>query len=168
MASSARNRAFVADLPNLTAEQLEKLYAWGKGSCDRFDVHLNDNMSMVLAAVRKKDGTARDHQRLLRTNLIHWGVELPAKQTGWLRLIDEATQPADLAPTTTSTPSAPEPTREEAAPTKQDTAHPPTGRACAATPCRLALPQNLLTRPGRCAALAGAEAARVTAPLACS
>ena len=66
MASSARSRAFVADLPNLTAEQLEKLYAGGKGSCEKFDVHMNDNMSMVLAAVRKKDGTARDHQRLLR------------------------------------------------------------------------------------------------------
>ena len=125
-------------------------------------------MSMVLAAVRKKDGTARDHQRLLRTNLIHWGVELPAKQTGWLRLIDEATQPADLGPTTTSAPSAPEPVREEAAPTEQDTVHPPMGRACAATPCRLALPRNLLTRPARCAAIAGAEAAQIATPLACS
>ena len=168
MASSARSRAFVADRPSLTAEQLEKLYAWGKGSCERFDVHLNDNMSMVLAAVRKKDGTARDHQRLLRTNLIHWGVELPAKQTGWLRLIDEATQPADLAPTTTSAPSAPEPVREEAAPTEQDTVHPPIGRACAATPCRLALPKNLLTRPERCATLASREAAQIATPLACN
>ena len=164
MAISARSRAFVADLPSLTSEHLEKIYTWGKGSCDKFDVHLNDTMIMALAAARKKDGTARDHQRLLRTNIIHWGVDLPAKQTGWLRLIDEATQPADMAPTTTSAPSAPEPVREEAAPTNQDTVHPPIGRACATTPCRLALPKNLLTRPGRCAALASREAAQIATP----
>ena len=45
---------------------------------------------MTLVAARKKTGTVREHQRLLRTNLINWGVELPAKQGTWLRLVDDA------------------------------------------------------------------------------
>ena len=88
MASSSK--AFVADLPDLSEEQLEKLYAWGNSSCERFDLHLQEGGSMTLVAVRKKSGSARDHMRLLRTNLLHWGVSLPAKQIGWLRLVDES------------------------------------------------------------------------------
>lgn len=83
----ARSFSFVADLPTLNDEQLEKLYAWGKSSCENFDVHLKGDASMTLVAKRKKDGDVRAHQRLLRTNLVHWGVELSAKQTGWLRLL---------------------------------------------------------------------------------
>ena len=60
----AKSSAFVADLPDdMSAEALERLYAWGKSSCEKFDVHMNGNGSMVLVAVRKKPGTARDHRR---------------------------------------------------------------------------------------------------------
>jgi len=90
------SKAFIADLPDLTAEQLGKLYTWGQSSCEQFDVHTREDSSMMLVAVRKKPGSARDHQRLLRTNLVNWGVNLPAKQSGWLRLApdNESTLPA--------------------------------------------------------------------------
>ena len=83
------SKAFVADLPEMSEEQLEKLYCWGQSSCEQFDIHMQGEGAMTLVAVRKKSGTARDHMRLLRTNLQNWGVALPAKQTGWLRLVDE-------------------------------------------------------------------------------
>ena len=84
------SKAFVADLPEMSVEQLEKLYSWGQSSCERSDIHMRGGGgAMTLVAVRKKSGTARDHMRLLRTNLQNWGVALPAKQTGWLRLVDE-------------------------------------------------------------------------------
>ena len=85
------SKTFVADLPELSGEQLEKLYAWGKSTCEQFDVHLQAaGGSMALVAVRKKPGTAREHQRNLRTLLQNWGVNLPAKQAGWLRLVNES------------------------------------------------------------------------------
>ena len=99
----ARSNAFAADLPSLSEEQLEKLYVWGTSCCDKFDVRMNCDGTMTVVALRKKDGTVRDHQRLLRTNLIHWGVALPNKQTGWLRLLPHdmlsgaAPSPADTA-----------------------------------------------------------------------
>ena len=78
----ASSKAFVADLPDLSEEQLEKLHAWGNSSCEQFDLHMQEGGSMTLVAVRKKNGSARDHMRLLRTDLQNWGVSLPAKQTG--------------------------------------------------------------------------------------
>ena len=85
----ATSNTFEADLPELSPEQLSKLYTWGQTSCDTFDLRMNSDMSMVLFARRRKAGTVRDFQRLLRTNLINWGVSLPTKQVGWLRLISE-------------------------------------------------------------------------------
>ena len=81
--------SFEADLPELNEDQLAKLYTWGQTSCDKCDVSMNPDMSLVLIATRKKAGSARDHMRLLRTNLINWGVALPMKQAGWLRIIPE-------------------------------------------------------------------------------
>ena len=86
---ASTSKAFIADLPDLSAEQLGKLCAWGQSSCEQFDVHTREDSSMALVAVRKKNGTVRDHMRLLRTNLINWGVALPAKQSGWLRLVPD-------------------------------------------------------------------------------
>ena len=42
---------------------------------------------MQLLAIRKK--SARDNQRLLLANLLHWFVELPPEQTEWLKLPSE-------------------------------------------------------------------------------
>ena len=81
------SKSFEADLPELTEDQLTKLYAWGQSSCEHFDVRMNPDMSMALLATRKKSGSVRDHMRLLRTNLVNWGVSLPTKQVGWLRLM---------------------------------------------------------------------------------
>ncbi len=106
----AKSRAFVADLPEeMSPEALERLYAWGKSSCEKFDVHMNANGTMALVVVRKKPGTARDHQRNLRTLLQNWGVALPQRQSGWLRIIDETgTSSVEQAPATTSDPSGQE------------------------------------------------------------
>ena len=37
----ATSHKFEADLPELTEAQLEKLYGWGKSSCEAFDVRMN-------------------------------------------------------------------------------------------------------------------------------
>ena len=67
----ATGKRFEADLPDLTPEQLTKLYAWGQSSCEAFDVRMNRDMTMVRLATRKKAGSVRDHMRLLRTNLMN-------------------------------------------------------------------------------------------------
>ena len=85
----ATSKTFEADLPELTPEQLTKLYAWGQSSCEHLDVRMKPDMTMVLVATRKKAGSVRDNMRLLRTNLLNWGVVLPTKQLGWLRLITD-------------------------------------------------------------------------------
>ena len=83
--------AFVAELPEeVSVEALERLYAWGKTHCEQFDLRMNANGSMTVVVVRKKPGTARDRQRNLRTLLTNWGVALPQRQSGWLRIVDEA------------------------------------------------------------------------------
>ena len=108
----ATSHNFEADLPELTEAQLEKLYGWGKSSCEAFDIRMNEDMSMILIATRKKQDSVRGHMRLLRTNLLNWGVSLPDKQMGWLRLVDEKPQSTDF--TTASqqkiTPRSPNPT----------------------------------------------------------
>ncbi len=92
----AKSTTFAADLPpDMNEEQLARLYVWGKSSCTNFDVQQMGEGAMLLVAVRKKTGTVREHQRLLRTNLIHWGVELPAKQGNWLRLLDDEAKGAE-------------------------------------------------------------------------
>ena len=94
----ATSHHFEADIPELSESQLEKLYAWGKSSCEKFDVRMNGDMSMVLIATRKKQDSVRGHMRLLRTNLLDLGVTtLPTKQMGWLRLVADEGNSADAA-----------------------------------------------------------------------
>ena len=153
----AKSAAFAADLPpDMTAEQLAKLYNWGKTYCCKFDVQLMDNGAMLLVAVRKKPGTARDHMRLLRTNLLHWKVEMPPKQANWLRLIDEAESArSESAPQE----SAPSPEREEPTDDLQQALIGPTFTTRS---CQPELPKNLLTHPERFVELAAAHAAQLT------
>jgi len=92
----ATSHHFEADIPELSESQLEKLYAWGKSSCEAFDVRMNGDMSMVLIATRKKQDSVRGHMRLLRTNLLNWGVALPTKQVGWLRLMMDEGNSAEM------------------------------------------------------------------------
>ena len=54
--------SYVADLPDLTPEQLEKLHTWGR-TCCKFDVHMEGD-ALKLVTVRKKAATAREHMRL--------------------------------------------------------------------------------------------------------
>ena len=113
MALAEKSESFVADLPLLSDEALAKLYTWGKSTCVRFDVHMNKD-GLILVAQRKKSGTCRDHMRLLRTNLQNWGVELPVKQTGWLRIV-----PAEEVAKATST-GDPLPEMSEQSPEKAE------------------------------------------------
>ena len=170
----AKSSALVADLPDdMSPEALERLYAWGKSSCEEFDVHMNANGTMALVVVRKKPGTARDHQRNLRTLLQKWAVSLPQRQSGWLRIIDETdASSVEQAPATTSDPSGDESspvpagaadalrpklkTTDRAPPITAPTATPATTRASAAVSIhgpRMALrpPLNLLGTRTVCA-----------------
>ena len=146
------SKAFVADLPDLTAEQLGKLYTWGESSCEQFDVR-RQSSNLVLVAIRKKHGTVRDHMRLLRTNLINWGVNLPAKQSGWLRLAPDDESAGRLWSLPATSQAASEPVeREETKHLSKTHAQTPEadisrGALSRTTipPCLLHLPQNLLS-----------------------
>ena len=72
----------------MSGEQMEKAFHWAKNNCVESDFAVIDGNINVIAK-RKKKQTAREFQRLLRTNLINWKVELPEKQIGWLKLITE-------------------------------------------------------------------------------
>ncbi len=87
--------SFVAELPSLTETQLVKLHAWIQKSCKEGDVHLNPDGTMKLVCTRRKSGEKRQHQRVLRTNLINWGVTLEDRQTDWLHLIDDKRKDAE-------------------------------------------------------------------------
>ena len=92
----ATSKTFEADLPELTDDQLTKLYAWGQSSCEHMDFRMKPDMSMVLIATRKKEDSVRGHMRLLRTNLLNWGVTLPTKQLGWLRIVKDDGNSAEI------------------------------------------------------------------------
>ena len=127
----ATSKSFEADLPEMTEEQLSKLYLWGQSSCEAFDARMNRDMTMIIVATRKKTGTVRDHMRLLRTNLLNWGVSLPSKQVGWLRLVTDDGNSAEMD-------GAGKEAAHAASSTNQTT---PQASSC------LVLPNNLLTSP---------------------
>ena len=87
----AKSRAFVALLPESIDEiQLERLFTWGRNNSERADVVMTNHEGVLkLICIRREAKTARDYPRLLRTLLVKWQVDLPAKMTDWLRLIDE-------------------------------------------------------------------------------
>ena len=144
MVAAATSCAFVADLPSLDPEQLSKLYIWGQNACTRLDVHMNGE-GLTLVAERKQPGTVRELQRLLRTNLLNWGVELPAKQSGWLRLVpasEDADAPREKAGAECNT------TAMTASNTLKESKEEPRAGAAfphSAMPTQLRLPLNLLT-----------------------
>ena len=127
----ATSKSFETDLPELAEGQLEKLYAWGQSSCEHLDVRMKPDMSMMLIATRKKQDSVRGHMRLRRTNVLNWGVALPTKQVGWLRLVMDEGNSADMNGA------------------GKEAAHAATsanGATPKASSC-LVLPQNLLTIP---------------------
>lgn len=149
---------FVADLPTMSPEHLAKLYTWGKNTCVRFDVHMKDD-GLTLIAERKKEGTARDHQRNLRTLLLSWQVPLQDRQNGWLRLVDQDHIPTSVGqseaasdqPAATSEVAAAQPQQmpAENKPPEVNTTSAPImpqlDKPCATT---LQLPKNLLHNGG--------------------
>ena len=83
-------RAFVADIPtSVSDEALAKLYTWSREKFEQRDIVLQEDGSYVLGALVPEgiNKNVRDWQRLLRTNLLNWGVEMPKLQKGWLRAV---------------------------------------------------------------------------------
>ena len=83
-------RAFVADIPaTLSDEALAKIYTWSRDKFERRDIAQHEDGSYVLGALvpEGQNKNVRDWQRLIRTNLLNWGVEMPKQQKGWLRAV---------------------------------------------------------------------------------
>ena len=81
---------FVATLPaSMTDDQLLKVVEWSKQACVKSDVTMRCDGRCELVAESKKKKTAREFQRNIRTNMLNWGMDLPSKQTGWLRIVSE-------------------------------------------------------------------------------
>ncbi len=84
------SRCFVATLPHTLAdEQLDKLFAWTKTYCVRFDVVKDATGCMRILVARKEARSKRDFHRLLRTNIINYSVKLLVKMGGLLQVFDE-------------------------------------------------------------------------------
>ena len=84
--------AFQAILPGKLSESaLESINKWGRDTCEGFSLETCGDATAIIV-IRETQKTVRGFQRLLRTNLQNWGVELPSKQHGWLSLLtlDEA------------------------------------------------------------------------------
>ena len=72
MAASAY---FSVVLPgDITEEQLVKVYEWGKQNCLRSTLIQQDDGYIILAR-RSEEKDLRSRQRLMLTNLRHWGID---------------------------------------------------------------------------------------------
>ena len=158
--------AFVADIPDVTCEQLAKLYAWTQSKFKESQINMDADRSSYTLSALCLDGstkTVRQWQSLLRTNLLNWGVELPKGQKNWLRgvsaeeyqsIMDQVAPPDVAAPNHPSSPTREQ--NDEASP-KMQLALPMSGSAQAcnadAPSARieygLRLPRNLLCSEGR-------------------
>ena len=139
---------------------MEKVFKWSKDTCVKSDVVMKD-VRMELLVVRKEPKSAREYQRLLRTQFVNWNIQMPQKMVGWLRLIAEGEYEAmrrppgrkasddiseeDVATSEEEEKSGGEEKSERAAPTKQCYPSIDTSRVKPIGPC-LRLPENLLTR----------------------
>ena len=145
--------AFVADIPDVTPEQLAKLYAWTQSKFKRSQIGMNaDGSSYTLSALCPDPAKTKRHwQSLLGTNMKHWGVEIPKGQK-WLRAVSaEEYESIIQTPYAAPTPSSPasEPNEEcEKASSPKLPAFPISGSAhhgCGGASA-LQLPRNLLTQ----------------------
>ena len=162
-------RAFVADIPDVTCEQLAKLYAWTQSKFKESKINITPDRSSYTLSALCLDGstkTVRQWQSLLRTNLVNWDVELPKGQKNWLRgvsaeeyqsIMDQIAAPDVAAPNHPSSPASEENEECEEASPKMQPALPMSGSAQAcnadAPSARieygLRLPRNLLCSEGR-------------------
>lgn len=89
MADAIRVRAFVADMPDMTPEQLASAYAWAskKKEFEKWSIQASDG-GYLLATLCQDEKSVRQWQSLVRTNLQHWVVTLPnTPQKRWLRAL---------------------------------------------------------------------------------
>ncbi len=59
----------------------------GENTCVESHFMLKEGDRYEMAARRSEPNSIRGYQKLLRTRLKAWGVDLPDKQQGWLRLL---------------------------------------------------------------------------------
>ena len=156
--------AFVADIPDVTCEQLAKLFAWTQSKFKESKINMNaDRASYTLSALCL-DGstkTVRQWQSLIRTNLINWGVEMPKAQKNWLRGVTAEEYQSIMVQIAAPDVAAPNPSspaseqNEECEEAKMQPALPMSGmaQACGANAPSagfgLRLPRNLLCQEGR-------------------
>ena len=82
---AAESTAFIAKLPEITAEQRERLQRWAKATCSRHALLESEDGSEVLICVRK--GQTKNVRDLLRANMRNWGIQID-KQSDWLTAVD--------------------------------------------------------------------------------
>ena len=85
----ATSRAFVATLPDMTDDQLDRVVAWASSTCAKHDMIMCKDGILKLLCVRHDLHSTRSIQRLLRTLLLKYGVALPQKMEKWIQLIAE-------------------------------------------------------------------------------
>ena len=146
--------AFVADIPDVTPEQLAKLYAWTQAKFKESQINMNADRSSYTISALCLDGSAktvRQWQSLVCTNLLNWGVEMPKAQKNWLRGVSaKEYQSIIQIPDVTPNPSSP--TSEKCEDRKMQPALPMSGSAqgCGADATSagfgLQLPRKLLTQ----------------------
>ena len=84
----AKSHAFLATIPECSVEALGKLHSWAQNTSVKSDIIMAPNGDMKLICIRKEAKSLRELQRLVRTLLIKWEVELPSKMIDWIQLID--------------------------------------------------------------------------------
>ena len=69
---------------------MAKLLNWASKSCVKSDLVLTATGQMKFIGVRAQSKSLREYQRLIRTNIKNWEVELSGSlPPGWIRLITE-------------------------------------------------------------------------------
>ena len=132
---------FAVQLPDLTDEQLVKVYTWGKETCVQSNLVMKKEGGFLLIAQKEEARDLRSRQRLMATNLKHWGLDISSQPKHWVRLLtceqyDAISRPEETARGVADPNEAP----AEEAPAMPTLCH-------AASPAllRLELPPNLLT-----------------------
>ena len=85
----ATSECFIATLPQATDDQLVRIPDWGSRHCKRADFVMDKRDNTIrLLVQRESKNTLRGYQKMLRTNLKNYGLQLQERLDGWVRLFD--------------------------------------------------------------------------------
>ena len=73
----------------LTDAQMTNIYTWGKENCQRSNMLVEDDGYLMIAQ-RSEAKDSRSRQRLMLTNLRHWGIDTSKQPKGWVKLLTES------------------------------------------------------------------------------